>query len=147
MAPPRKKPLPPGAKVPTRKASISSTSGVPKHSSGRPASKSSAAAAAAATALAAGTSSSGRGKTKAKVSRHASDQSNLPALERMDNGMRFSSFPVVLNINQKNYYTDYLKKDEQVLLSSGSRAYCRFTQIVKLRRMRRMRKQGRRRPS
>ncbi len=32
----------------------------------------------------------------------------------MDNGMRFSSFPVVLNINQKNYYTDYLKKDEQV---------------------------------
>jgi actin-related protein 8 len=116
MAPPRKKPLPPGTKPPLRKPSISSTTGAPKHSSGRSASKSSAAAAAAATALAAGTSSSGRSKTKPKVSRHVVDQPNLPALERMDNGMRFSSFPVVLNINQKNYYTDYLKKDEQVYI-------------------------------
>jgi actin-related protein 8 len=37
----------------------------------------------------------------------------------MDNGMRFSSFPIVYNINQKNYYTDYLKKDDQVCQARG----------------------------
>ena len=116
MAPPRKKPLPPGTKPAPRKPSVSSTSGTQRHS--RPSSKSAAAAAAAAaaaTALADGTpSSTSRSKPKSKGSRHVSEQSNLLSFERMDNGMRFSSFPIVVNINQKNYYTDYLKKDEQV---------------------------------
>jgi actin-related protein 8 len=114
MAPPRKKPLPPGTKTSPRKASISSTSGAHKHSS-RPSGSgaaSSKAAAAAAAALAAGQSS--RSKPKPKGHRHVSEQSNLPSFERMDNGMRFTSFPIVHNINQKNYYTDYLKKDDQV---------------------------------
>lgn len=117
MAPPRKKPLPPGASptLTRRKPSVSSIGGVQKHSSGRSASKSSAVAAAAAAALAVGPSASGsRPKSKPKAPRHVTEQSNLPSFERMDNGMRFSSFPIVLNINQKNYYTDYLKKDEQV---------------------------------
>jgi hypothetical protein len=115
MAPPRKKPLPPGVAPTRRKPSVSSTGGVQKHSSSRSASKSSAAATAAATALAAGSSASAsRPKPKPKAPRHVPDQSTLPSFERMDNGMRFSSFPVVFNINQKNYYTDYLKKDEQV---------------------------------
>jgi len=130
MAPPRKKPLPPGtSKAPSRKASTAGTAaGVHKHSSSsshlgghRSVShnKHSSAATAAATAAgahAAGgmTSSSGRSKPKSKGHRHSSDSLNMPAYERMDNGMRFSSIPIVQNINQKNYYTDYLKKDEQV---------------------------------
>src|SRR5271170_2756560 len=126
MAPPRKRPLPPGTKLSPRKASVSSAGGVAKHHSStststhRTSSKSSAAAAAAAAAaaLAAGTSAShatGRSKPRAKPQHRPNvEQPPLPSFERMDNGMRFSSIPVVLNINQKNYYTDYLKKDDQV---------------------------------
>jgi len=120
MAPPRKKPLPPGTKPPApRKPSLSGTaSGTHKSSSHRSASKSSAAAATAAAqaALSAATTSTKEksSKPKSKPSRHVVDTSILPPLERMDNGMRFSSFPIVYNINQKNYYTDYLKKDDQV---------------------------------
>ncbi|QKX60674.1 uncharacterized protein TRUGW13939_07820 [Talaromyces rugulosus] len=36
-------------------------------------------------------------------------------LERTDNNMDLSSWPVVAPINQKNYYTDYLKRDDQLL--------------------------------
>ncbi|KAI9367564.1 hypothetical protein BJX61DRAFT_527755 [Aspergillus egyptiacus] len=36
-------------------------------------------------------------------------------LERTDNNMDLSSWPVVQPINQKNYYTDYLKRDDQYL--------------------------------
>ncbi|KAL2834432.1 hypothetical protein BDW59DRAFT_168690 [Aspergillus cavernicola] len=36
-------------------------------------------------------------------------------LERTDNNMELSSWPLVLPINQKNYYTDYLKRDDQNL--------------------------------
>lgn len=120
MAPPRKKPLPPGTKAAApRKPSLSGTaSGTHKSSSHRSASKSSVAAATAAAqaALSAATTSTKEksSKPKSKPSRHVVDTSILPALERMDNGMRFSSFPIVYNINQKNYYTDYLKKDDQV---------------------------------
>jgi hypothetical protein len=142
MAPPRKKPLPPGAKPAPRKGSVSSAGGTHKHSSSRSKS-SSAAAAAAAAALAAGTSSStSRSKPKSKSSRVAVEQPPLPAFERMDNGMRFSSFPVVYNINQKNYYTDYLKKDDQVLEYIDV-VTSRYIQIDKLRPMQKTRKRAR----
>ncbi|KAL2181714.1 ARP8-like protein [Thermothelomyces heterothallicus CBS 202.75] len=36
-------------------------------------------------------------------------------LERTDNGMRQTSWPEVAPINQKNYYTDYMKRDDQIL--------------------------------
>ncbi|KZZ95901.1 Actin-like protein [Moelleriella libera RCEF 2490] len=36
-------------------------------------------------------------------------------LERTDNGMKLSTWPDVAPINQKNYYTDYMKRDDQVL--------------------------------
>lgn len=36
-------------------------------------------------------------------------------LERTDNGMDLTSWPVVPAINQKNYYVDFLKRDEQFL--------------------------------
>lgn len=36
-------------------------------------------------------------------------------LERTDNGMKLTSWPDVPAINQKNYYTDYMKRDDQVL--------------------------------
>ncbi|PHH78106.1 hypothetical protein CDD82_3202 [Ophiocordyceps australis] len=36
-------------------------------------------------------------------------------LERTDNGMKLTSWPEVTPINQKNYYTDYMKRDDQVL--------------------------------
>ncbi|KAI5290878.1 actin-like protein arp8 [Ascosphaera acerosa] len=36
-------------------------------------------------------------------------------LERTDNNMDLSSWPQVAAINQKNYYTDYLKRDDQIL--------------------------------
>jgi actin-related protein 8 len=36
-------------------------------------------------------------------------------LERTDNGMKQTSWPDVAAINQKNYYTDYMKRDDQVL--------------------------------
>ncbi|KAF4121136.1 actin-related protein 8 [Geosmithia morbida] len=36
-------------------------------------------------------------------------------LERTDNGMKLTSWPEVAAINQKNYYTDYMKRDDQVL--------------------------------
>ncbi|KAI8963974.1 actin-like ATPase domain-containing protein [Daldinia sp. FL1419] len=36
-------------------------------------------------------------------------------LERTDNGMKQTSWPDVTPINQKNYYTDYMKRDDQVL--------------------------------
>ena len=134
MAPPRKKPLPPGVKPTPRKTSASGSGGVQKHSSSRSGSKSSAAADAATKALAAGTSPSGRGKPKPKGSRHAAEQASVPLFERMDNGLRFSSFPVVFNINQKNYYTDYLKRDDQVHSSIPSLT-CRSVRIDRLRPM------------
>ncbi|KAF7544543.1 hypothetical protein G7Z17_g9867 [Cylindrodendrum hubeiense] len=36
-------------------------------------------------------------------------------LERTDNGMKLTNWPDVTPINQKNYYTDYMKRDDQVL--------------------------------
>ncbi|KAH3669265.1 hypothetical protein OGAPHI_001386 [Ogataea philodendri] len=33
-----------------------------------------------------------------------------------DNALKFSTIPVIQAINQKNYYTDYLKKDEQIMM-------------------------------
>ncbi|KAL2889153.1 putative arp8-like protein [Ceratocystis lukuohia] len=36
-------------------------------------------------------------------------------LERTDNGMKQTTWPEVVPINQKNYYTDYMKRDDQVL--------------------------------
>ncbi|KAK0646179.1 ARP8-like protein [Cercophora newfieldiana] len=36
-------------------------------------------------------------------------------LERTDNGMKQTSWPDVAPINQKNYYTDYMKRDDQIL--------------------------------
>ncbi|KIX02651.1 uncharacterized protein Z518_08593 [Rhinocladiella mackenziei CBS 650.93] len=36
-------------------------------------------------------------------------------LERTDNNMELTSWPQIMAINQKNYYTDYLKRDEQIL--------------------------------
>ncbi|CAI4211461.1 unnamed protein product [Parascedosporium putredinis] len=36
-------------------------------------------------------------------------------LERTDNGMKQTSWPDVIPINQKNYYTDYMKRDDQIL--------------------------------
>ncbi|KAI1212368.1 actin-related protein, ARP8 class [Annulohypoxylon truncatum] len=36
-------------------------------------------------------------------------------LERTDNSMKQTSWPDVTPINQKNYYTDYMKRDDQVL--------------------------------
>ncbi|KAF7562013.1 hypothetical protein G7046_g2116 [Stylonectria norvegica] len=36
-------------------------------------------------------------------------------LERTDNGMKLTTWPDVSPINQKNYYTDYMKRDDQVL--------------------------------
>ncbi|CAF3474681.1 unnamed protein product [Fusarium graminearum] len=36
-------------------------------------------------------------------------------LERTDNGMKLTTWPDVTPINQKNYYTDYMKRDDQVL--------------------------------
>ncbi|EXJ69087.1 uncharacterized protein A1O5_08022 [Cladophialophora psammophila CBS 110553] len=36
-------------------------------------------------------------------------------LERTDNNMELTSWPMIQAINQKNYYTDYLKRDEQIL--------------------------------
>lgn len=36
-------------------------------------------------------------------------------LERTDNGMKQSSWPDVPMINQKNYYTEYMKRDDQIL--------------------------------
>jgi actin-related protein 8 len=36
-------------------------------------------------------------------------------LERTDNNMEMTSWPVVNPINQKNYYTEYLKRDDQIL--------------------------------
>ncbi|OAA66287.1 Actin-like protein [Cordyceps fumosorosea ARSEF 2679] len=36
-------------------------------------------------------------------------------LERTDNGMKLTTWPDVTPINQKNYYTDYMKRDDQIL--------------------------------
>ncbi|XMA08552.1 hypothetical protein WAI453_001343 [Rhynchosporium graminicola] len=36
-------------------------------------------------------------------------------LERTDNNMRQSTWPEIAMINQKNYYTEYMKRDDQVL--------------------------------
>ncbi|KAL9106167.1 MAG: hypothetical protein Q9227_008759 [Pyrenula ochraceoflavens] len=36
-------------------------------------------------------------------------------LERTDNNMDLSTWPQINPINQKNYYTDYLKRDDQIL--------------------------------
>ncbi|RDL39379.1 uncharacterized protein BP5553_03719 [Venustampulla echinocandica] len=36
-------------------------------------------------------------------------------LARTDNGMKMTSWPEVSMINQKNYYTDYMKRDDQIL--------------------------------
>lgn len=37
-------------------------------------------------------------------------------LQRTDNSFGFSTWPVANMINQKNYYTEYLKRDDQVLV-------------------------------
>ncbi|KAG7766864.1 hypothetical protein KL931_003748 [Ogataea haglerorum] len=39
-------------------------------------------------------------------------------IKRVDqeNALKFSSIPLIQAINQKNYYTDYLKKDDQVMM-------------------------------
>ncbi|KAI0024581.1 putative chromatin remodeling complex subunit [Xylariomycetidae sp. FL0641] len=37
-------------------------------------------------------------------------------LERTDNGMKQTSWPDVAPINQKNYYTEYMKQDRQILV-------------------------------
>ncbi|CAD6499316.1 BgTH12-03436 [Blumeria graminis f. sp. triticale] len=36
-------------------------------------------------------------------------------LQRTDNGMKQSSWPEIQMINQKNYYTEYMKRDDQIL--------------------------------
>ncbi|KAI6878478.1 chromatin remodeling complex subunit [Hortaea werneckii] len=36
-------------------------------------------------------------------------------LKRTDNNMEFTAWPSVENINQKNYYTEFLKRDDQIL--------------------------------
>jgi actin-related protein 8 len=36
-------------------------------------------------------------------------------LERTDNNMELTSWPAIAAINQKNYYTEYLKRDDQIL--------------------------------
>jgi actin-related protein 8 len=36
-------------------------------------------------------------------------------LERTDNNMDLTSWPAIAAINQKNYYTEYLKRDDQIL--------------------------------
>ncbi|RKF81747.1 putative actin-related protein 8 [Golovinomyces cichoracearum] len=36
-------------------------------------------------------------------------------LQRTDNGMKLSSWPEIQMINQKNYYTEYMKRDDQIL--------------------------------
>ncbi|KAI9732263.1 MAG: actin-like protein arp8 [Claussenomyces sp. TS43310] len=36
-------------------------------------------------------------------------------LERTDNGMKQTSWPDISMINQKNYYTEYMKRDDQIL--------------------------------
>ena len=38
-----------------------------------------------------------------------------PGLERTDNNMDLTTWPQVGMINQKNYYTEYLKRDDQIL--------------------------------
>jgi actin-related protein 8 len=48
-----------------------------------------------------------------KHSNAAADE--LIGLERTDNNMEMTSWPVVTPINQKNYYTEYLKRDDQIL--------------------------------
>ncbi|RYC58083.1 hypothetical protein CHU98_g8123 [Xylaria longipes] len=45
----------------------------------------------------------------------SSDHSVFSGLERTDNGMKQTNWPDVTPINQKNYYTDYMKRDDQVL--------------------------------
>ncbi|KIW66376.1 hypothetical protein PV04_05712 [Phialophora macrospora] len=42
-------------------------------------------------------------------------------LERTDNNMEMTSWPIIQAINQKNYYTDYLKRDEQILAYRSQR--------------------------
>jgi len=37
-------------------------------------------------------------------------------LERTDNNMRTHSWPIIPMINQKNYYTEYLKRDDQIMV-------------------------------
>ncbi|KAF8250940.1 actin-like ATPase domain-containing protein, partial [Wilcoxina mikolae CBS 423.85] len=37
-------------------------------------------------------------------------------LERTDNNLRNHSWPVIPMINQKNYYTEYLKRDDQIMV-------------------------------
>jgi actin-related protein 8 len=37
-------------------------------------------------------------------------------LERTDNNLRTHSWPVIPMINQKNYYTEYLKRDDQIMV-------------------------------
>ena len=39
----------------------------------------------------------------------------MPGLERTDNNMDLTTWPTVGMINQKNYYTEYLKRDDQIL--------------------------------
>ncbi|TLS31399.1 hypothetical protein PpBr36_03608 [Pyricularia pennisetigena] len=54
-------------------------------------------------------------------------------LERTDNGMKQSSWPDVAPINQKNYYTEYMKRDDQILALriQGDAARDRLVQTAK----------------
>ncbi|KTW25633.1 hypothetical protein T552_03493 [Pneumocystis carinii B80] len=43
-----------------------------------------------------------------------------PDEQRRNESMRFTTFPVIQPINQKNYYTEYLKREDQILMYRAS---------------------------
>ncbi len=55
------------------------------------------------------------GKETLHITRHRLNTHMMAGLERTDNGMRLTTFPEVPQINQKNYYTEYMKRDDQIL--------------------------------
>ncbi|KAI7647714.1 actin-like ATPase domain-containing protein, partial [Hortaea werneckii] len=60
-------------------------------------------------------------------------------LKRTDNNMEFTAWPSVENINQKNYYTEFLKRDDQILalrLQQEERLYARKKKAVDIDRAR-----------
>ncbi|KAL2443869.1 putative actin-related protein 8 [Exophiala dermatitidis] len=54
-------------------------------------------------------------------------------LERTDNNMELTSWPQIMAINQKNYYTDYLKRDEQILAFRSQQEEARIKMIKQAR--------------
>ncbi|EXJ90592.1 hypothetical protein A1O1_03695 [Capronia coronata CBS 617.96] len=50
-------------------------------------------------------------------------------LERTDNNMELTSWPQITAINQKNYYTEYLKRDEQILAFRSQQEEARLKMI------------------